>query len=561
MYQVNLGDKILYYPANNDYAIYDTKLNEEVGVAGEFTFKVPPTNPLYNYLTQGSLITIYKDGAEYWRGEIKDIAIDFARVADVYCLEDLAFLGDEYLPPAAITTQSYAQRFQAALNAYNLNRGADRQFAIGYVTNVDSSLACSWVTEYDESILDSLRKCICGDNGYLRVRRVDHGGGNTTRYIDIVPLADYGRQATQPIEYGYNLLDFVKESDYDNLTNVLTPYGAELESEVYEDYNERLQGDTIQNNDSLTAYGRHAKAVVFEDVDDLTQLNTLAAAYLTRYSQPQLTMEVEAVDLSEIENVSEMNLGDSIRVISKPFAVDQWLYLTKIERDLQNIDKNTITLAGYVRTGRTLTSQSYEAVEAIKKIPTKNSILEAARKNAYEILNGTDGGYVTFETNADDQITELRIANNLDYTQATKCWRWNLGGLAYLERDDPTDEWNVTTAATMDGGFVADFITTGTLIANNGVYILDMSTGEVTMKKATLTDNIGTLVISGGDLRLTNKTGGGPGLYAIKDWSQYYACWGSVNSAARKSSTEYIEVPTYKILEVAKYYMDHGGWA
>ena len=548
MFQINLGENILYYPANETYTVYGTKLDEEVGSAGEFSFKVPPTNPLYSSLTQGALVTILKDGAEYWRGEIKEISVDFAKIADVYCLEDLSFLADEYMAPASITTQTYAQRFQAAIAAYNANRSADRQFAVGYITGIDSSLACNWVTEYDESILDSIRKCICGDDGYLRVRRVDHGGGNTSRYIDVVTLPYFGKQATQAIEYGYNLLDFVKESDYENLTNVLTPYGEELESEVYEDYNARLQGTTIQNADSVSAYGRHAKAVVFNNVDDLSELNRLAAAYLTRYSQPQLTMEIDAVDLSTVENVSELNVGDSVRIISQPFAVDQWLYLTKVTRDLQNIDKNTITLSGYVRSGRTLTSQSNEAVEAIKRMPTRNSILDAARKNAFEILNGTDGGYVTFETNAEDQITELRIANLLDFSQATKCWRWNLGGLAYLEREDPSDPWTVTTAATMDGGFVADFITTGSLIANNGVYELNMATGKVTMKDATLTDNIGMLTLSGGNLHLVNSTIGGPGIFATKTGSQNYACWGAVNSSARNSSGQYLEVPTYDII-------------
>ena len=156
MYQVNLGDKILYYPANSSFAIYDAKLNEEVGAAGEFSFKVPPTNPLYGSLTQGALVTILKDGAEYWRGEIKEISTDFAKVADVYCLEDLAFLADEYLTPASIVNESYAQRFQTALEAYNANRPSERQFAIGYITNVQSNNNCIWKTEYDESVLDSL---------------------------------------------------------------------------------------------------------------------------------------------------------------------------------------------------------------------------------------------------------------------------------------------------------------------------------------------------------------------------------------------------------------------
>ena len=492
MYQVKLGDSILYYPASEDAAIYDTNLNEEIGMAGEFTFKVPPTNPLYSKLTQGELVTILKDGAELWRGEIKQISTDFAKIAEVYCLEDLAWLADEFMMPASITNQTYAQRFQVAINGYNSGRASERQFAIGNVSNVTSSNTCNWTTEYDWSILDCLRNCICdasSDPGYLRVRRVT-SGGTVTRYIDIVKLADYGVQATQPIEYGYNLLDYVKESDYGNLTNVLTPLGDELDSEVYSEYNARLQGTTISEATSISVYGRHAKAVIFDGVTDLTKLNALAASYLTRYSQPQLTMEVKAVDLADIENVDAIKLGDSVRIIAAPFAVDQWLYLTQIERDLQNIDKNSITLSGYVRSGRSLTSQTLGTAETVKNLPSKSSILEAARKNALEILNGTDGGYVTFETNSNDQITELRIANNLDYSQATKCWRWNLGGLAYLSRASASDPWTVVTAATMDGGFVADFITTGTLIANNGVFELNMSTGQVTMANGDFTGKI-----------------------------------------------------------------------
>ena len=98
-------------------------------------------------------------------------------------------------------------------------------------------------------------------------------------------------------------------------------------------------------------------------------------------------------------------------------------------------------------------------------MPSRDSLLEAAKHNALEILNGENGGYVTLETNSDNQITELRIANNLDYNEATKCWRWNLGGLAYLSRATKNDPWNVVTAATMDGSIVADMIKSGTINA------------------------------------------------------------------------------------------------
>lgn len=466
MYQVNVGNKILYYPGNSEYAIYDTELNEEVGISGEFTFKVPPQNPLYTSIVQSAIITILRDGVEYWRGEVKEIDIDIDNIAEVYCVEDLTWLSDEYLPPVEIKTETYMQRFQAAITAYNQSRPAERQFTVGQLTNVGSSSMCVWQTEYDWSILDDLRQNICKDSGYLRVRRVT-SGSSVTRYIDIVRLEDYGQQTTQPIEYGYNLMNYVKESDCQNLVNVLTPLGDELDEELYPDYSQRLQGTTISDAASISSYGRHAKAVIFNGVTELSTLNALAQSYLTRYSQPVLTMEVEAVDLASVENVGAINIGDSVRIIAVPFAIDQWLYLTQIKRDLQNIEKNTITLSGRVQHSSTITSQTVDTAEMIKNLPSKASIVEAAKKNALEILNGENGGVIYFVSNDQNQIIEQVITNHIDLDQATKAWRWNLNGLAYMHRTQPSADWQVGVAITMEGQIVADYITTGTLNANN----------------------------------------------------------------------------------------------
>ena len=497
MYQVYLGSKILYYPANAEYAIYDTELTEDVGQAGEFRFKVPSVNPLYGELTAGALITIMKDNKEFWRGEIKEINTDFAKVADVYCLEDLSWLADEYLTPVKIQNESYAQRFQAAIAAYNANRPVERQFSAGYITNVTSSDTCNWITEYEDSILEDLRNCICKDKGYIRVRRVT-SGGNVTRYIDIVRLEDYGTTASQPIEYGYNLLNYVKEADYGNLTNVLTPYGDELESEVYTDYSARLQGTTITDNDSIAVYGRHAKAVVFDGADTLASLNALASSYLSRYSQPQLTMEVKAVDLGVIEAVSEFKIGDSVRIIAKPFAVDQRLYLTEIKRDLQNLDKNTITLSGHVESHRTLTSQLRGTADAVEDIPSRNSILEAAKRNALSmLLDETQGGYVVYEYDANNEYIEaINIVDQPTISASLKRWRWGQNGLGYMERSSTAAPWStVKTAMTSDGHIVADFVDTGKLTAGvikagvlsdlTGTFSLNMVDGTLVMNRGT----------------------------------------------------------------------------
>ena len=472
MYEVLLGSQILYYPGSDDYVIYDTELNLDVGSAGEFLFKVPSSNPLYNSLSMGTLVTILKNGAEYWRGEIRDIKIDFAKVADVYCLEDLAWLGEEYMAPAKVINQTYTQRFTTAVTTYNANRSNDRKFTVGYVYN--GSGTCNWRTEYEWSILDSIRNCICRDDYYVRVRRVTNGG-TVTRYLDVVRLEDYGVAANQPIEYGYNLLDYVKDSDYGNLVNVLTPYGdvktdaADNPVYVYDDYMEHIQGTTISNQASIAAYGRHAKAVVFDGVTNVTSLNNLASAYLARYCQPQLTMEVSAVDLAEIENVDAINIGDSVLIIAKPFAVNQRLYLTQMTIDLQNIAKNKITLSGHVAR-RTLTNQLQTAMDAVEELPVESDILMTAKRNALAmLLDETQGGHVVFEYDTSNKYVEaINICNAATINSSTKRWRWSANGFGYMERANTSAEWSGATAKiaiTMNGAIVADYITTGSMSA------------------------------------------------------------------------------------------------
>jgi hypothetical protein len=421
--------------------------------------------------------------------------VDFAKIANVYCVEDLVWLSDEFIPPSKIINQSYKQRLDSVIATYNSSRGQDRQFKSGYVYN--GSNICNWTTEYEWSILESIRRCICRDDLYIRVRRV-YENGVIQRYIDVVRLQDYGKVTSQPIEYGYNLLDYVKESDYGNLTNVVTPYGDELDnSEVYDDYATRLQGTTIANNASIETYGRHAKAVVFNGVTNINSLNSLAQSYLTRYSQPQLTMEVNAVDLSVVENIDSIEIGDQVRVIAKPFAVDQYLYLTQITRDLQNIDKNTITLSGHV-THKTLTSQINNTIEAVEEIPSKWSLLDAAKKNALAmLLDETQGGYVVYEYDASNQYIEaINICNARTIDASTQRWRWGSNGLGYMERANIGSSWStIKVAMTKDGHIVGDFVDTGTLTAaiikagiltdKNGQFSLNMETGALTMNSGT----------------------------------------------------------------------------
>lgn len=509
MFQVLIGDisgnnQILYYPADDTYTIYDTQLSMSVGSAGEFTFKVPSTNPLQSSVAQGSIITIMRDDEEFWRGEVRNITTDFQKTIEVYCVEDLAWLADEFLWVLQYTDRTYAQMFQMWMDGYNARNGA-RPFEIGMITNVNESDVCLWQTNYDMSVLDAFRELIAKDTGYVRVRRVTENG-TTTRYIDIVRLQDFGKVATQTIEFAENLLEFVKDMDMTNMTNVIYPFGAELEGqEVYEGLTKRLEGTTLSIGQSLQTYGRHAKTVVF-DTDDLDTLNALASAYVSRYSQPQLTFELSAIDLGDItDGVEHWNLGDSVHVIATPFAVDQNVYITQMDMDIQDLSRNSIQLSSYVHTRQTLTSQTVDSADAVKKMPSKSSILEAAKNNAFQILQGTDGGYVRFVVN-NDVIEKIQILNTSTEATATKKWEWGLGGLGFFEREQPSDDWtNLGLALTMNGEVVAERVTAGTLTGQTiqGATINTLANGSV---NSTRSDG-STVTISGGMVDILNTDG------------------------------------------------------
>ena len=468
MYKITVQNLIgnettIYYPGDMNYVVSSAVLTYEVGLAGEFNFTIPVINPAYDLIVRNAIITVYEDNKEIWRGDIRDIKTNFDKSLSVYVVEDLAWLGEEPTAMVSVTNESYSQRFSAVITAYNSNQTTKRQFTVGQLTAQSSSGTCIWQPEYGDSVLSGLRKFIAKDNGYLKVRRA-YSGDILTRYIDIVTLADYGKQSTQKVEFGSNLIDFVKDMDVTNLCNALYPYGAETETELYGDLMQRIAGTPIQNNDSISAFGRRAKTVVF-DTDNTTTLNNLASAYLSRYSQPTLTLEIKAADLGSISSVDTFAIGDSVRVLAKVYAVDQWMYITKMDVDLLDAAQNQITLCDSVR-NVSLTSQVASQATEIKDLRSPASVLDAAKKNAWAILEGDNGGIVTFEVNGTEQIVGLHIANNLDLSQATEAWGWNINGLCYIHRQYPSDPWTIGIAMTMNGEIVADYITTGSMSAN-----------------------------------------------------------------------------------------------
>lgn len=353
MYKITAKDnfsseRLLFVPSHPDYTLSKAVLSLKVGSAGEFEFTVPITSPAYRYIWQGSIITIYRDGHEFWRGDIRDIKTRFDKSLDVYALEDFAWLGEEPVEPGEKANGNNYVHYINLMDKYNQAREDDRKFRYGSITAADDTYSRTWRIEYETSVLDAMRTYLAND-GVVRIRRQTYTGGTVYRFVDVINLSDYGVQASQKIEFGSNLLDFVKEIDITNIVNVLYPFGAETEEILYGDVKKRLVGDVVTNNTSIADFGRRARSVIF-DTEDLATLRRLAQAYVTRYSQPGLKIEVKAVDLGTIDvNIDKFNLGDSVHIIANTFNVDRWVYITDQVINLLDIARNQITLSDNIR--------------------------------------------------------------------------------------------------------------------------------------------------------------------------------------------------------------------
>ena len=117
-------------------------------------------------------------------------------------------------------------------------------------------------------------------------------------------------------------------------------------------------------------------------------------------------------------------------------------------------------------------------------------LLQTAIGKATGLITGQSGGYVVINTDSESgQPYELLILDAPSIDEAVNVWRWNVGGLGFSHNgyNGPYE-----TAITADGQIVADFVTSGSLVANiikagviqsqDGSSYWDLESGEVVLR-------------------------------------------------------------------------------
>ena len=151
-------------------------------------------------------------------------------------------------------------------------------------------------------------------------------------------------------------------------------------------------------------------------------------------------------------------------------------------------EKNVVTLSSTVPKIQNTIDQI--KVDMAEQDNTVRSDMQEAIENATDLITGAKGGNVKV-TITNGKPTEILIMDTDDVNTCKRVWRWNIAGFAYSSNgiNGP-----YTTAITMDGRIVADFITAGTMSANiirggvlqsqNGMLRFDLNNANMSVYNA-----------------------------------------------------------------------------
>lgn len=379
MFTIYADGKVLYSPnlVQEGYGVFSPKLTVELNKAGSLEFTLPPNNVRYDDISKlKTIITVFQNDSELFRGRILHDDEDFYKQKKTYCEGELAFLLDSRQRPY-IFEGTPEELLKWYISKHNSRVDSDKHFTVGEVT-VGASAGDLYFESYNyPTTLDDVNaNLIDVFGGYLKTR-----GSNGIRYIDY--LDESGPLNSQTIEFGKNLLDISKYISAENVVTVLIPIGGNL----YDDQGNDLGKvdissandgkDYVENATAISLFGRIEHMEEWSDVYDPDELKKLGEYSLLSNIEMSITLTVKAIDLHILDiDTEQICLGDWVRVLSIPHGLDKQFQCTKIVYDLIDPDKSEYTF------GVASTSLTDKQVNGEKTIQTSAVIVQSAAKTA-----------------------------------------------------------------------------------------------------------------------------------------------------------------------------------
>lgn len=310
------------------------------------------------------------------------------------------------------------------------------------------------------------------------------------------------------IEYGKNLTKFEHDSDISDVYTDLLPYAVTEDEEgnetvitlaeqilqigkttlsqrktLIKDFTDSFDIDAVITEDLL-----REKAQKYLENNPLgMETPTLTISFEALWKQPEYAAVLERVALCDTVTVRHSELG-----ISEHVKVIKTVYDTLAEKYV------SITLGSAKASLLSTISDTTQSVDNIvQKVDRFPSLMQSAINSATKLITGQKGGYVVLHGDETGQPYELLVLDSPNIADAVNVWRWNVGGLGFSSNgyNGPYE-----TAITSDGQIVADFITSGSLVANiikagvlssvDGSSYWNLETGEVVLRAYATTETV-----------------------------------------------------------------------
>ena len=341
MIKVYADGKLTYDSRLESHDLAGLKVTTGLNKGGTAEIIMAAGHPAYGaYNSYKTIVEIYRDSRLLFRGRSLYPMDNYYNQRTVYCEGELCFFQDAVSRPY-LYQDTPAAIFAALVQNYNAQVEEVKQFRVGTITVTDANDYIRLESSEAEPVADTLNKLLERCGGYIVFTTAPDGA----RMINWYAALEYVSE--QVIEFGSNLLNFSRSGANTGLITAVIPYGAKDEATGQRITIESVNGglDYIQDNDAVALRGRITKPMVWDDITEPANLLRRAQQYLEENRYIITSLELTALDLSYIDkSIDTYQVGDTIRVLSKPHGVDDAFLLTERTEDLLDPANSSITL-------------------------------------------------------------------------------------------------------------------------------------------------------------------------------------------------------------------------
>lgn len=336
------ADGVLFY----DSRVEDTRLlrliaSPSVDKAGTAEIRMPPGHPAYeSFINYRTLVEIYRHNSLIFRGRALYFADDLYNCRTVTCEGERSFFRDSVMRPYLYQDTPEAI-FTSIVEQHNSQVEEFKTFKVGTITVTDDNDYVRLESGSAEQTSDTLYKLVERCGGYITFTTNAEG----KRCINWLEKLEY--LSGQAIEFGENLMDFSRSTTDMGLATRIIPYGATDaitgERITIESVNNGL--DYVEDAEAVALRTTVTMPVYWDDVTLPENLLAKAKKYLATSKLLVTTLSLSAVDLSAMDHdIDTFQVGDQVRVISRPHNVDDTFLLRDRTYDLLNPANDMVTL-------------------------------------------------------------------------------------------------------------------------------------------------------------------------------------------------------------------------